>query len=47
MIALRHIGMKNRITFEKFNLNHTYFFNDFEKINPNLLNINKKMYEKY
>ena len=41
MIAPGHI-MKDRITFEKVNLNHTYcFFKDIKNIDTNLLNINK------
>ena len=43
MIAPRHIIMKDCITFEKVNLNHTYyFFNDIKSIDLNLLSINKK-----
>ena len=30
------------MTFEKINLNHSYFFNDIENIDPNLLSIDKK-----
>ena len=41
MIALRSI-IKDHITFEKTNVNHTYyFFNDVKNIDQNLLNINK------
>ena len=42
MIVPRHIIINDRITFEKVNLNHTYyFFNDIKNIDLNLLNINK------
>ena len=41
MIAPRSI-IKCHITFEKANVNHTYyFFNDIKNIDLNLLNINK------
>ena len=40
MISPKHIGMNDRITFEKINLNHT-FFKDTKNIDTNLLNINK------
>ena len=43
MIALRHINMKDRITFEKINLNpFRYVFNYAKNIDLNLLRINKK-----
>ena len=41
MIALRNV-IKDHITFEKINLNHSYyFFKDITNIDTNLLNINK------
>ena len=41
MIVSRNV-IKGHITFEKINLNHTYyFFNDIKNIDLNLLNINK------
>ena len=46
MIALRPIIMNDRITFEKINLNDTYyFFKDIKNFNTNLPNI-KKTYAK-
>ena len=41
MIALKNV-IKGHITFEKINLNHSYyFFKDIKNIDPNLLNISK------
>ena len=41
MIALKNI-IKGHITFEKVNLNHSYyFFKDIKNIDLNFLNINK------
>ena len=43
MIALRYLNMDDRITFEKINLNYTYYFlKNVKNIDLNLLNINKK-----
>ena len=42
MIAPGNIIMGDHITFEKLNLNHTYyFFKDIKNIDLNLVNINK------
>ena len=42
MIAPKHVII-GHTTFEKINLNHTYyFFKDNKSIDPNLLDINKK-----
>ena len=42
MTVPRHIIINDRITFEKVNLNHTYYFsNDIKNIDLNLLSIDK------
>ena len=42
MIAPKHVIIGHK-TFEKINLNHTYyFFDDIKNIDPNLQSINKK-----